>query len=104
MPVIWTGLQVCKKDFFAQRFRNANGCSSPMEIDTGSWRDGQTLRVSLALEETWDAINGGVSERRTCVQRETVSESHTASAHYTTAELLSNTTHTTADEEPEKHR
>lgn len=56
-------------------FLDANGCSSRMEIDTASWRDGQTLRVSVALEETLDAIDRSLSERRTCVQRETLSQS-----------------------------
>lgn len=67
--------RIVKRASLLSVFPDANGCSSLMEIDRASWRDGQTLRVSVALEETLDAIDLSLSERRTCVQRETLSQS-----------------------------
>lgn len=72
--------RIVKRASLLSIFPDANGCSSLMEIDRASWRDGQTLRVSVALEETLDAIDLSLSERRTCVQRETLSQSHTPTA------------------------
>ncbi len=73
--------RIVKRASLLSIFPDANGCSSLMEIDRASWRDGQTLRVLVALEETLDAIDLSLSERRTCVQRETLSQSHTPTHH-----------------------